>query len=1014
MTETREATNALLAERPNAESALRSVLAADEHGTWTFDDVDVDSGLFGEIVAAGIVEKRDGGYRVSDPAGVRAALDGDGAAESGRRTASGTASSVTMPSLSNVNVDRTAALALVGALVFLALVRLISVSAVFREGTIVLSANDPYFYRYIVETVAAETSGPFDFESLASLPHRVTAGEPLLIVTLWFWTELLGGDANASGLVLALYPVVFAVLTGALVYLSTVRLTDDQRVGLAAVVALALVPAHAYRTSLGFADHHAFDYFWLALTAAALVSLAVRSGRGRDAETGRGRETVTALWSVVFGVAVAGQTLAWEAGPLLILPLGLIIVGWATTAVRAGKSPIRELGGVVGGLALAALLTAGAHVALGWHGATVAFAPAGLVVGAAAVVGVAELASRQEWSSRTLAGGEVVAGVVAFGILPLVVPQLGAELQSGIQFLLETEGIAETQSLVGAEQGSLVGPVLSFGFLILLALPYAGWAVLRSVREYEPAWLAMATYTWYFLALALVQLRFAGELSVFVAVFAGLGFVHLAAKIDAVRTPKPFAEVESGRRGRERANETVGLERPERREAMSLVGLGLLAGSLSFVQVPVKTGQLLVSDGMYDAAMWMREYSEEQGWEYPENYVFSEWSWNRAYNYLVNGESDSYGFAYSNYRDFLGSSNGEKWYRRLQDQVGFIVTQGGVSVARSGDGGGGGATLQSRLHTQYGGGDNSLPGLGHYRALFASDDGSQKVFGLVPGAVLVGQGDSGSQTVQTEVDVGGESVTYERSVQPTENGWYAVRVPHTGEYSLAGERYQVSEEAVESGGFTSEKGSRAVWSFDEGRGEFVFDSEGGHHGSVSGVSWTEGIDGYALEFDGSGSVSVPNAEALSGEDGFTVSAWVRTDEDVDYRGGLEFPRLVANAENGGYGGTEGYQLALGRGNVVAALGDGSDVATLRGPRIDDAEWHHLAVVWDGEEARLYVDGDTAGSREFDGSVTPPNRLGIGSSSDDSRQFRGRIDQVEIRDQPIDSETVIEMYDRFAG
>ncbi|KTG09033.1 hypothetical protein AUR64_14620 [Haloprofundus marisrubri] len=996
MTDTREATTTLLAERPNAESALRSILAADEHGTWTFDDVDVDSGLFGEIVAADIVEKRDGGYRVSDPAAVRAALDGERAATPS--TSKSTSRSVTMPSLSNVSVDRTAALALAGALVFLALVRLISISAVFREGAIVLSANDPYFYRYLVETVAAETNGPFDIGAVASLPHRVTAGEPLLVVTLWFWTELLGGGANASGIVLSVYPVVTAVLTGALVYLTTLRLSDDRRVALAAVLALALIPAYAYRTSLGFADHHAFDYFWLALTAVALVSLAAEPSR-RDAKT--------AFWSALFGVAVAGQTLAWEAGPLLILPLGLVVVGWATTTVQAGKSPARELGGLIGGLALAAILTAGAHFALGWHGTTVAFAPAGLFVGSVAVVGVTELALRQGWSARMLLGGEVVASVVVFGALPFVIPQMGAELQSGVQFLFETEGIAETQSLVSADQGSLVGPLLSFGLFVLLGLPYAGWALLRSSREYEPGWLAMGIYTWYFLALALVQLRFAGELAVFLAVFAGLGFVHLAAKIDAMRMPKPFAEVESGRRGREAMGETVGLERPERREAMSLLGLGLFAGSFSFVQVPVKTGQLLVPDGLYDAAMWMREYSEEKGLEYPENYVFSEWSWNRAYNYLVNGNSDSYGFAFNNYREFLGSRDGEEWYRRLRDRVGFIVTEDGPAIAGDGRGG---ESLHSRLHSQYGGGDGSIPGIGHYKALYSSTDGSRKVFGLAPGAVLVGRGDGGSQTVQTEANVGNESITYERSVQPTENGWYAVRVPYAGEYLLAGQRYQVSEEAVQSGGFTPEKGSRAVWSFNEGRGEFVFDSQGGYHGSVSGVTWAEGFDGYALEFDGSGSVSVPDAEELSGEGGLTVSAWIRTDEGVDYRNGLQYPRLVSNSENGAYEGTEGYQLALWRGRVMVALGDGSEASAtvLSTEHVDDGEWHHLAAVRDGSEVRLYIDGEEVRRGGIETGLPSRKHLRIGASVNDERRFKGAINQVEIRGEAANPEEVAQL------
>ena len=55
----------LLAERPDLEPAVKAVLAAD--APWTFHDVDVDSGAFGELVASGVVERTDDGYRVADP-----------------------------------------------------------------------------------------------------------------------------------------------------------------------------------------------------------------------------------------------------------------------------------------------------------------------------------------------------------------------------------------------------------------------------------------------------------------------------------------------------------------------------------------------------------------------------------------------------------------------------------------------------------------------------------------------------------------------------------------------------------------------------------------------------------------------------------------------------------------------------------------------------------------------------------------------------------------------------------
>ncbi len=54
------------------------VLAVDdEQDGWTFDDIPIDSGQFGELVSAGIVEKDGDEYRVADPDAVRAALNGD-------------------------------------------------------------------------------------------------------------------------------------------------------------------------------------------------------------------------------------------------------------------------------------------------------------------------------------------------------------------------------------------------------------------------------------------------------------------------------------------------------------------------------------------------------------------------------------------------------------------------------------------------------------------------------------------------------------------------------------------------------------------------------------------------------------------------------------------------------------------------------------------------------------------------------------------------------------------------
>jgi hypothetical protein len=67
-----ESVSDILDERPDLEEALRTIKPVDDQSDrWTFDEVSVDSGRFGELVSRGIVESTDGAYRLADPEAVR-------------------------------------------------------------------------------------------------------------------------------------------------------------------------------------------------------------------------------------------------------------------------------------------------------------------------------------------------------------------------------------------------------------------------------------------------------------------------------------------------------------------------------------------------------------------------------------------------------------------------------------------------------------------------------------------------------------------------------------------------------------------------------------------------------------------------------------------------------------------------------------------------------------------------------------------------------------------------------
>lgn len=189
----------------------------------------------------------------------------------------------------------------------------------------------------------------------------------------------------------------------------------------------------------------------------------------------------------------------------------------------------------------------------------------------------------------------------------------------------------------------------------------------------------------------------------------------------------------------------------------------------------------------------MADYSAERDWTYPENYVFRQWGDSRFYNYFVNGRADSYGFARSNYAQFVTTTDPKGWYERLRGRVGFIVVTDAVVSNRS--------TLGTNLYRGDGGETQTMDGLSHYRLVYASPNERFKLFTLTPGATIDGQTrQSGLISVTTTVSVGNDTFDYEQTVKTDENGNFSVVVPYPGEYEVNGNRrVSITESAVVNG-----------------------------------------------------------------------------------------------------------------------------------------------------------------------------------------------------------------------
>lgn len=881
------------------------------------------------------------------------------------------------------HVTRSLVVSVVAVLLVALLARSYIYTTVFRGDAVVLLANDPYFYRFAVEQHVATAGG--DLTTLLRYEGR----DPFLVVALALTVELLGGVEQAP-LVLAWYPVVAGVATVALVFVFATLVSSSRLVGVVAAVALALTPAHVVRTALGFSDHHAADFLWLVLGATLLVVL-------WQATSTRRRVAVAVALAVVFAIQVS----SWEAGVMLVLPAALAVVFGSVLDVAADRRPRAGLAAAASFVG-SALLVAGVFFWFGWQ--TVGVVLTVSLLAACVVLSVVALAvlDASRPAARLTLGVGAVPVVVGLVVVAAVIDERFAPVRSlftaGAAFLAGSRntGIAETVSLVGGPLGPLTGPFSLFGLLLFVAFPYLVVASFRTLRTRHVGSAVLATYAWYFFVAALVQRRFAGELSPFVAVFVGIALVDIARRAGVL--PTADSPLVTARSVLPAAFATARRYGPP----VASVLFALLVVTSSGV-LAVKLNQSIPTDAEYDAATAMRAYAVDRALTYPESYVLSPLGTNRLFNYEVNADSIpelSYRYAEAHYATFVHSDSPERQYWRHHERVGFVVTSDDVTAASP-------ASNWATLHQRLGSRGDGFEGTGHYRLVYASDDGSVRAFALVPGAVIAGQADPGERvSLSLPVTVGDRSFVYTRETTATAVGWYAITVPYPGTYVVDGRGVTVSESAVLDGRFvttgTGLSPTTAHWSLDEAAGDVAFDPSGGYHGRVLGPQWTDG----GLSFRGSGGIVAPAGPTPTPETGLALTVRFEGVDDLSRESPEQarFQRIVATAPASRYTTTSGYQLGLVDGRIVGALGDGPDAADVRGPGVDDGAPHTVSLLWDGEVVRLVVDGAVVDETPYTGRVTPTSTLVIGGTTDDRYPFRGvvtdvRIDLVRASDPP---------------
>jgi alpha-galactosidase len=191
------------------------------------------------------------------------------------------------------------------------------------------------------------------------------------------------------------------------------------------------------------------------------------------------------------------------------------------------------------------------------------------------------------------------------------------------------------------------------------------------------------------------------------------------------------------------------------------------------------------------------------------------------------------------------------------------------------------------------------------------------------------------------------------------------------------------------------------WRLDEGKGDLALDSSGnGHHGALAGASggptWTRSARGAALAFDGVDDYVETDTYLPDMAIPFSIALWVNPAatqvEHADILGNHGEPFVGINIQQ------EGTNT-----NVFGSgYGDGRQWQGTGPARLNADEWQHLAVVCDGAQAVLYVNGVEKSRRPAQGPLAPNpgQNFKLGQGYHTGRYFHGLLSDVRIYRQAL--------------
>jgi glycerophosphoryl diester phosphodiesterase len=202
----------------------------------------------------------------------------------------------------------------------------------------------------------------------------------------------------------------------------------------------------------------------------------------------------------------------------------------------------------------------------------------------------------------------------------------------------------------------------------------------------------------------------------------------------------------------------------------------------------------------------------------------------------------------------------------------------------------------------------------------------------------------------------------------------------------------------------------AHWSFDENSGSSASDlSLNGNTLNTANANWTSGINQSALYFNGTSSyVNVLTSPSLDIDlDAVSISAWVKLQN---------LPSGMPDDYGPIYDSDEDYYvLYLDKANQELRFKVKDGLGLMARPGIPQSDltlnqWIHIAGVYNGKEAMIYLNGELKDSHSTSGIGTLGSNQNAELGRNNGNYFNGSIDELKIYERPLSRQEIVDQYE----